>query len=290
MPKLAFLSIDDLTGYVTDDDLTHEPLRELGWDVETVSWRQTSKNWSEYAAVIIRTTWDYQRNLPSFLRVLQEIESITRLANSLSIAHWNADKIYLRELSERGANIVPTIWRDHALEKGHIARWFDQLHTDEIVIKPNVSANAENTFRLHRNSAITPELLEVFANRAYMVQPFMRGIVEEGEFSLFYFGGEYSHAILKRPKTSDFRVQEEHGGVIQPIEPTARLLAAGEKILQFVKPTPLYARADFVRDENDNFALIELELIEPSLYLRKDERAPRRFAHAINNWLLQERA
>jgi glutathione synthase/RimK-type ligase-like ATP-grasp enzyme len=287
MSKLAFLSIDDLSGYVTDDDLAIEPLRELGWDVETVSWRQTRAKWNEYAAVIIRTTWDYQKNLPTFLRVLREIDSNTRLANSLSVATWNADKIYLRKLEERGANIVPTIWRDHGLEKTDIAKWFDQLQTDEIVIKPNVSANAENTFRLHRNTAITPELIEVFANRSYMVQPFMRGIVEEGEFSLFYFGGEYSHAILKTPKTSDFRVQEEHGGVIQPVQPTARLLTAGEKILQFVKPTPLYARADFVRDENDNFALIELELIEPSLYFRKDEHAPRRFANAINNWLLQ---
>src|SRR3954470_15758272 len=147
MPKLAFLSIDDLSGYVTDDDLAVEPLRELGWDVETVSWRQTRAKWNEYAAVIIRTTWDYQKNLPTFLRVLQEIDSNTRLANSLSIATWNADKIYLRELKERGADIVPTIWRDHGLETNHIARWFDQLQTDEIVIKPNVSANAENTFR-----------------------------------------------------------------------------------------------------------------------------------------------
>jgi hypothetical protein len=121
-----------------------------------------------------------------------------------------------------------------------------------------------------------------------MVQPFMRGIVEEGEFSLFYFSGEYSHTILKTPKTGDFRVQEEHGGIIQATKPTADLLATGERIMHNISPTPLYARIDFVRTGEGEFAVVELELIEPSMYLREAAHAPQMFASAINTWLHRE--
>lgn len=283
--KLAFLSMDDLDGYVADDELAFEPLRELGWQVETVSWRKARLDWKQYAAVIIRTTWDYQKDLPAFLLTLKRIESETRLANSVAVAEWNADKTYLRELEKNGAKIVPTIWDNGSIANAQIALWRERLQTDEIVIKPTVSANADDTFRLQGLSAPVPELNEVFRNRSFLVQPFMSGIVEEGEFSLFYLNGEYSHAILKTPATGDFRVQEEHGGLIQAVQPTAKLLAAGQSVMQLIHPTPLYARADFVRDEANDFLLMELELIEPSLYLRMDGRAPRRFARAINDWL-----
>ena len=106
---------------------------------------------------------------------------------------------------------------------------------------------------------------------------------------MFYFNGEYSHTILKTPKAGDFRVQEEHGGLIQATKPSADLLATGEKIMQYISPTPLYARVDFVRTEADEFAVVELELIEPSMYLREAAHAPQMFAEAIDKWLLSER-
>jgi hypothetical protein len=284
--RIALLSIADLSGYVADDDLVVEPLRELGYVAEFVPWQRTGVEWREYGGVIIRTTWDYQNNLGAFLGVLQQIKSQTRLANPLEIVQWNADKkIYLRDLAEQGARIVPTIWNDSKIESRQIERWFHQLQSDELVIKPTVGANAQDTLRFKRGEDATM-LSRLFDNRSCMAQPFMRGITEEGEFSLFYFNGEYSHAILKTPKAGDFRVQEEHGGTIQAIKTAPNLLAAGKKILEYVSPTPLYARVDFVRTEEDEFALMELELIEPSLYLRKAELAPRLFAEAINRWLL----
>ena len=118
-----------------------------------------------------------------------------------------------------------------------------------------------------------------------MVQPFMPNIVSEGEFSLFYFGGEYSHTILKTPKPKDFRVQEEHGGIIKAVQPTDKLLKAGQKVFEFIAPKPLYARIDFVRDAADDFALMELELIEPALYFRMDEESPKRFAKIFDGWM-----
>lgn len=268
--KIALLSISDLTGFVSDDDLVVAPLRELGHVAETVPWQQSAVDWREYGGVVIRTTWDYQNNLATFLRVLQQIESQTRLANPLEIVRWNADKnTYLRDLAARGATIVPTIWNKGKTNSRQIEEWFDQLKSDEIVIKPTVGANAQDALRLKRGEADAAALSKRFAGRSWMVQPFMRGITAEGEFSLFYMDGEYSHAILKTPKPGDFRVQEEHDGIIQAIEPQESLLAAGKEILQYISTPLLYARVDLVRTAEDKFALMELELIEPSLYLRE---------------------
>ena len=283
--RVALLSIEDLSDFVADDELLVEPLRRLGHVAEFVPWR-AAVEWRDYGGVVIRTTWDYQNHLAAFLSVLQEIETKTRLANPLEIIKWNADKkIYLQDIEKRGGRIVPTIWSDSKIDSGQIQALFDQLKTDEIVIKPTIGANAQYAFRLRRDAVAAGELSEVFEKRSYMVQPFMRGIVEEGEFSLFYFNGEYSHAILKTPKAGDFRVQEEHGGIIQPTKPTADLLATGEKIMQYISPTPLYARVDFVRTDDGEFAVVELELIEPSMYLREAAHAPQMFAKAIDSWL-----
>lgn len=121
--------------------------------------------------------------------------------------------------------------------------------------------------------------------RPFMVQPFLSNIIEEGEYSLFYFGGEYSHAILKTPRKNDFRVQEEHGGIINPVPANDELKARGAFILNSLTKMPLYARMDFVRNGENHFAIMEVELIEPALYFRMDHPgAAERFAHAVNNW------
>jgi glutathione synthase/RimK-type ligase-like ATP-grasp enzyme len=283
--KIGLLSIKDLSGFVADDDLLVEPLRGLGHVAEFVPW-QDEMDWRQYGGVVIRTTWDYQNDLPAFIRVLEQIEVRTRLANPLSLVKWNADKkIYLRDLEERGACIVPTFWNDHKIGSSQLQRWFEQLQTNEIVIKPTIGANAQDAMRIKSGAADVEALSKTFDGRSYMVQPFMRGIVEEGEFSLFYFNGEYSHTILKTPKTGDFRVQEEHGGLIQTVEPSNDLLATGDSVMNYISPTPLYARVDFVRTANGEFAVVELELIEPSMYLRQADQAPDSFAEAIHRWL-----
>jgi hypothetical protein len=274
--------MDSLSGYTADDDLAIEPLRELGWEVETVSWRNTTTDWNKFEAVVIRTTWDYQRDPDKFLTVLRTIESSTaRLENSLDIVRGNLNKAYLRGLQADGIRIVPTIWNEQ-YDESSADRWFREFGTDEIIIKPEISATAEYTFRL---KTFDPDLDPIFAARAFLVQPFMPNIVTEGEFSLFYFAGEYSHAILKSPKSTDFRVQEEHGGTITAVAPSAGLRRAGRNAFDTISPTPLYARVDFVRIEDDDFALMELELIEPALYLRMDEGAPQRFAAAFDRMM-----
>ncbi|CAN5442876.1 hypothetical protein BH10ACI1_BH10ACI1_17050 [soil metagenome] len=293
MRKICFLSMDNLAGYVSDDELVIEPLRKLGWDVETISWRDKTVDWNDFEAVIIRTPWDYQKCPNEFLEVLREIDaSNARLENSLKIVEWNLSKLYLKELENGGIKIVPTLWGNEKTDDNLFKKWLAYFKTDEIIIKPIISATAEFTYRLRE---FLPELSEIFASRKYMVQPFMPNIVTEGEFSLFYFGGNYSHTILKTPKPKDFRVQEEHGGIITAVAPSEKLLEVGHKVFEFIAPVPLYARVDFVRDSADDFCVMELELIEPALYFRMDENAPERFAKVFDDWMngqncLRERA
>jgi hypothetical protein len=274
--------MDSLDGYVADDELAVEPLARLGFTVDTLSWRDTTFDWNDYEAVIIRTPWDYQRSPDEFLNVLETINgSPARLENSLDIVRWNLDKRYLLDMEQRGCRIVPTIW-DAAYSAAEFDRWLEQFDAQELIIKPTVSATAEHTYRLKTYDS---SLEGVFASRSFMVQPFMPNIVAEGEYSLFFFNGEYSHTINKSPKTADFRVQEEHGGIITEVAPDEKLRVAAQNALDKIGEPLLYARVDLVRDERGEFSLMELELIEPALYLRMSDGAPERFAAAIETLL-----
>ena len=128
----------------------------------------------------------------------------------------------------------------------------------------------------------TSRLQKIFSGRRFMVQPFIENIQTEGEFSLFFFNGEYSHAIQKIPKAGDFRVQEEHGGDIVTVTPSADLLKTAHTVFSHIEPLPVYGRGDWVRGPDGRFLLMELELIEPSLYLRTDSGSAARFAAAFN--------
>ena len=290
MCRCAFLTMDDLTGHVSDDELTITHLHNAGWTVEMVSWHK-DYNWSQFDVVVIRSTWDYQNDPDTFLSVLESIDSSgTRLENSLELVRWNMQKTYLRDIALKGVSIVPTLWQEKAVDTKKLGSFFNQLDTEEIIIKPIIGASAGHAFRLHQSqSSAKLSLLEkIFDRRAYMVQPFMPNIIEEGEFSLIYFEGMHSHTILKTPKANDFRVQEEHGGNIRPATAEPDLLHIGQHVVDSLPQKPLYARADFVRTEQSTFALMELELIEPALYFRMDADSPMRFAHALTTRICGE--
>ena len=288
MKNCAFLTMDNLQDFVCYDELLYDPLRRLGWDARPISWHRRDIDWNQFDAVIIRSTWDYQKTPRQFIAVLEEIDrSSARLENSLALVKWNINKTYLQDLEKRDVEIVPTLWRQ-SMGPDEMQFFFSDLQTEEIIIKPLVSANADDTFRI-RPDAIDrylPELITLFQQRNFMVQPFMQAVVDEGEFSLFFFGGKYSHTILKTPKPSDFRVQEEHGGVLRSVEPDPSLLAQARGALHAITPRPLYARIDLVRTAS-SFAVMEIELIEPSLYFNMDAESPQRFAAAFNNWMNQ---
>lgn len=282
--RCAYLTMDEIGDFVTDADLSFGPMNELGWAVDMVSWRTPGVDWSAYDAVYICTPWDYPENPSAFMAVLEAIEaSPAVLVNSIELVRWTLEKTYLRELEKKGAAIVPSAWFDH-FDAGEVARCFDEFAADKLVIKPVVGANAVDTYVVDRplSSALGAELARKYDARRFVVQPFIDNIRTEGEFSLFFFSGEFSHAIRKVPKSGDFRVQEEHGAdILSETAPPAAVEAATH-IVALVEPEPVYVRVDLVRNDNDRYLLMELELIEPSLYLRTDVGAATRFARAFD--------
>lgn len=279
--------MDSLEDFVCYDHLLNEPLARRGWQVREISWRAEQVDWNQFEAVIIRSPWDYQQDPNAFFKTLEDINrSSARLENKLELVEWNIDKTYLRDLEQQGIEIVPSLWRAK-FDRQEWELFFEELGTDEIIIKPTISAGADDTYRLTREDKAdyAEKLTAIFADRPFIVQPFMPNILSEGEFSLFYFGDSYSHTILKTPKKDDFRVQEEHGGRLQLVEPEKKLLATGQEILELIHPDPLYTRIDLVRTAQNTFALMELELIEPSLYFNMDPESPERFARVFDEWM-----
>ncbi len=275
--------MEDPGDFFIYDELTFEPLASLGWRVESIPWNRARVDWSLYEIVVIRSTWDYQDHVKDFLAVLQAIEaSPARLLNPLSIVRWNLEKTYLKEVEAQGIRIVPTQWWD-SLDYSDITAICRKYDAEEAIAKPTIGANADDTFRLRAD--ISPreahEALTCFHNRPVMLQPFLPSVLE-GESSLFYFGGEYSHTVLKTPKSGDFRVQEEHGASLRSMEAPKDLLVAGRQVIDTLEEQLLYARVDFVRLPDGTPVVMELELIEPSLYFNYDSDAPIKFAKALN--------
>jgi glutathione synthase/RimK-type ligase-like ATP-grasp enzyme len=164
-----------------------------------------------------------------------------------------------------------------------LAASFDEQRIDRIIVKPVIGANADDTFLLHRDDPSNwCESLDTFANSPLMLQPFVDSVIETGEYSLFYFGNQYSHAVIKNPKQGDFRVQEEHGGTVQSVEPSTTMLKTGNQIMSTIGSTLLYARVDLVLLPNNSPALIELELIEPTLHFTCDPESASRFANTLD--------
>lgn len=281
MHRLALATSQNFSNLNDDDRLLLQPLAHRGILAEAAVWSDPNYDWKSCDMVVIRSCWDYHLRLPEFLRWIDSLEHRgVRVWNRPATLRWNADKVYLRDLERRGVPIVPTLWfeSERAISLKHElqnAGW------GQAVVKPRVSATAYRTKLVRADYAEeAQELLdELRDGPGVMVQKFMDGIVCEGEWSLIFFGGKFSHAVLKKPKSGDFRVQHDFGGLEEIATPPAFVLAAAERIMLAAGET-LYARVDGVID-NGEFRLMELELIEPALFLLRCSGAAERFAEAI---------
>jgi glutathione synthase/RimK-type ligase-like ATP-grasp enzyme len=252
--------------------------------VEVVSWRARGVRWERFGGVVIRTTWDYQDDLPAFLRALERIEaSGAPLANPLALVRANVRKSYLLDLAALGCPVPPTEVAP-ALTERELAAFVRGAGAEGAVVKPIVGASGWEAFRVRpHDDEGARRALAALAGREVLLQPFLPAVLSEGERSLVYVGGAFSHALDKVPVTGEFRVQEEHGGIITGVEPDAGSLEVAGAIVATLDPPPLYARVDLVRDRGRP-VLMELELVEPSLYLRTSPAAPARFAAAVDAW------
>lgn len=248
---------------------------------DAVVWDDPAVDWSRYDAAVIRSTWDYHLNPAAFASWLSRIESLgVSLWNPVPVIRANCDKSYLKTFEAAGTPVTPTVW----IPRGKSAALDEILAAndwDDAVVKPVISAGAYRTSRARRGDPAGQEALdEALAHSGAMVQPFLPEISGEGEWSFVFLGGEFSHAVLKKPRRGDFRVQEGHGGTAARVEPPARLLARAEAVAALAPGPWLYLRVDGVRRDAD-LLLIEVEMTEPSLYFTLAPESGRRFAALI---------
>jgi glutathione synthase/RimK-type ligase-like ATP-grasp enzyme len=253
------------------------PLSGAGLDVRPEPWTWVAPEaLAGYDLVLPLLVWGYHFDIARFRAAAGRwAEAGARLRNPAPVLMWNCDKRYLEVLAAHGAPVIPTLFVDR-LGPADLTRAADAFGAEALVVKPQVSAAAWKTLRLAPGAP-----LEDAPEGPAMIQPFLPAIGEEGELSLFYFDRRFSHAVRKRPGAGDFRVQTQFGGVNEACEPPAEAITAAEAVLAAVAEPLLYARVDLIRGLDGRFALNEIELIEPDLFLAYDRRAPERFAAAV---------
>lgn len=261
-------------------------LKELGLDYNLEIWSDPQVNWTQFTHLLIKSPWDYFDRYPEFLVWCNYIKSLgVKVFNNLDTILWNSDKKYLLDIQKKGFHIVPTFF----IEKGQVPDLegcFQQFDTDQLVIKPTVSGGSKNTLKLEKNNwGSQKSTIDTFLeSEDYMVQPFIQEIASVGEFSYLFFNGHFSHAVLKSAKPGEFRVQHYFGGQVQQIKPSSYQLHYLQKIVDELAGETLYARVDGIWIEGV-FYLMELELIEPYLFLFTSESAKKNYREAVKRKL-----
>jgi glutathione synthase/RimK-type ligase-like ATP-grasp enzyme len=281
--NVAFVTHAARADLTPDDALAADALRGRGVAVEAAPWDATA-DWRRFDAVVIRSTWDYHRRIGEFLRWVDAIEA-TRvpLWNPPALVRWNHDKRYLDDLAAAGVTVAPTVRvaRGAACD---LSALLDARGWREAVIKPPVSATAHRTWACTRVEAGAKQrdLDSMLRDGDVLVQLLIPEIRTAGEWSLVFFAGAFSHAVVKRPRAGDFRSQHDFGGSVEPRTPPPSLVAEAQHVLASVRDPWLYARVDGI-ESRGRFVLVELELIEPVLHFAADPASPTRFADALSS-------
>ncbi len=264
-----------------DDRLLLPALSEAGFEPVPRLWDDPTESWASHAAVVVRSCWDYHHRPREFHAWLDRLsDEGARVFNPVPLLRWNADKRYLRDLADAGIEVIPTAWVEQR-DEASLAELAGARGWRHVVVKPSVSATAFETWRV--GPEVTGEDEERFrrltGERPALVQPYLPDI-EQGELSLVFLGGEYSHAVLKRPRPGDFRVQSDFGGTVEPIRPEDQVVAAAARVLAAAPSRTLYARVDLCL-VNGRAQLMELELLEPALFFAYEPGAAARFVEAL---------
>jgi glutathione synthase/RimK-type ligase-like ATP-grasp enzyme len=281
---------DNVTPYIQNILLEQELLKSAfeaqGLKVDIAYWDNPTYEWQETKSVFFRTIWDYFERFDEFWEWLEQVKTKTRLINSYELIKWNIDKHYLKDLSSWGIETVPTYFADkgcnmklHEIAKRN--QWKD------LVIKPAISASAFKTYKILANEIQANEKLfnSLVQERNMLVQPYFETITQLGEASLMVFDGKFTHAILKKAQPGDFRVQDDFGGTVHNYIPTKAEINFAEKVFETCKTKPVYGRVDIVWDNDKNFYLSELEIIEPELWIRNYPKCAERIAEAVDKIL-----
>ncbi|HET9397536.1 MAG TPA: hypothetical protein VFO45_01835 [Sphingomicrobium sp.] len=254
-------------------------LVRAGFSVEARPWTEPGEL-EDFDLVMPLVAWGYHQDPLRWHSLLDRLErERIFVLNPVPLLRWNSDKRYLAELGAKGVATIPTRLVE-ALDEAALGE-ARALFGDDLVIKPPVSASADGTFRLGLGDGMPPES----RGREMLVQPFLRSVADEGEYSIMLFGGQFSHSIVKRPKAGDYRVQPHLGGSESACPPPDGAIELAQKALAAAPAKAAYARVDMVRDNDGGLAIIELELIEPALWLQHAPDGGAAFASALRSSL-----
>ncbi|MCS6916810.1 MAG: hypothetical protein RMK52_07475 [Chitinophagales bacterium] len=265
-----------------EDALLMASLQPMGYQVIRMHWDDPACNWGQMLAAVFRTTWDYFHRFNEFRSWLQRIRGQTRLINSGEVVEWNMNKNYLAELQHQGIAIPPTCFVAAGSEDT-LEEIINKFGWEEVILKPAVSGAARHTYRFAAADAAWHEEVfrELLRKESLLVQQFQPSVLDRGEAALMFFDGRFSHAVLKRARPGDFRVQDDFGGTVHPYQPAAEEIELARQALQCSPQPPVYGRVDLLWDEAGRPLVSELELIEPELWLRCSEPAAALFANAL---------
>jgi glutathione synthase/RimK-type ligase-like ATP-grasp enzyme len=279
---IALATYDRLPELADDDRLLAAELARLGARARPAVWNDPRVDWASFDAVVVRSCWDYHLAPRPFLDWADGLASSgVPVWNPPAVVRWNADKHYLGDLAAKGARIPETVFLGRRAAASAVGI-LEALGPGEVVVKPAVSATAYRTARIgaEEPARLGDLLAEILPDAGALVQRYLPDVAERGEWSLMFFGGAYSHAVLKRPRAGDFRVQSDFGGSADPADPPEALVREAARVLESTGFDLLYARVDCV-DLPEGPCLMELELIEPSLFLSASHDAARRLAREI---------
>jgi len=277
--SLGIVTFEKVPSLTDDDRPLVDELARVGIRAAPVFWTDRMIRWSDYDALLLRSCWDYHLRPDDFTKWMQHIEhSGVRLWNPYVVVRWNLHKRYLRQLAARGTHIPQTVW----VSRGHRQPLSEILRASgwrEAIVKPAISASATDTW-LTDGVADDARFAELASRGDLLVQEVIPEVATQGEWSLVYIDGKFSHAAIKRPQPGDFRVQLELGGSAEPARPSKEILAAGTAIVAAIPAGWVYARIDAVVTPR-GFVLMEVECIEPHLFFSYNPDSRRRLATAL---------
>jgi len=267
-----------------EDELVKKGLEKQGLKVARKDWNSNDFDWHNTKAVLFRTTWDYSDKYDTFKKWINKTRKICKFINSVEIINWNLSKYYLSDLQKKGVNIPPTIFINKN-NKITLKEVFNQGQFKKAILKPVVSGGARQTYKIDKEEIQNYEnIFKVLVNQEdMMLQEFQHRIVSEGEMSLMIIGGKYTHAVIKKAKKGDFRVQDDFGGSVHKHKANKKEIEFAEKAMAASNDLPAYGRADIFYDNNNELAIGELELIEPELWFRNNYEAAYMLGEVIKN-------
>ena len=272
-----------INNVLREDELVINALEGKDLSVIKKDWNDPNFNWNNTRSVLFRSTWDYFDNFEQFKKWFDKTRNTCLMINSSETIEWNLDKHYLLDLQKHQIPIPNSefIKRGSSVD---LSLLMQEKNWNEIVVKPTISGAAKNTYRLKKEdiNQFDSTWKKLIYQEDFIVQEFQNNVIKKGEVAMMVIGGKYTHAVLKKAKEGDFRVQDDFGGSIAKYSPSEKMVKLAEQCTRIISPIPSYARVDIIWDNSGDLAVSELELIEPELWFRLDPNAAHKLAEHVD--------